>query len=189
HVRPKVSYWAVGLCEAGAIFAYNFPHPPLTDRILSTLFDSSHSASALQTNPTLLLGTLLTTAGAYIRSRCYRALGQLFTFELSVRKEHHLVTSGPYSIVRHPAYTGSFLAFAGIHTCLFGPGSLLRASGILDTDVGKVIIGAAAVHGAIIAYFFISRTLAEDKVMKEKFGVEWDLWARRVPYRLIPGVF
>ncbi|KZT21799.1 hypothetical protein NEOLEDRAFT_1150508 [Neolentinus lepideus HHB14362 ss-1] len=185
----KVINWANGLCEVGAIVAHNFPRPPLTDRILSMLIGPGHSAASLQVNRSLLFATFLTTVGSYIRHQCYRTLGRFFTYELSIRKKHQLVTAGPYSVVRHPAYTGSILSLAGIHVCIFGPGSLLRASGVLDTEIGKVIIGAAALHGVVMGYFFISRTIEEDKVLKNQFGEQWDRWAQNVPYRLIPYVF
>jgi len=38
----------------------------------------------------------------------------MFTFEMSIRKEHILVTSGPYGVVRHPGYTGALLAIGGM---------------------------------------------------------------------------
>ena len=52
--------------------------------------------------------------GGYIRWACYRALGRLFTFEMSIRDNHELVTDGPYGWVRHPAYTGILLIVAGV---------------------------------------------------------------------------
>ena len=56
----------------------------------------------------------MASLGGLIRYKCYRALGTMFTFEMSIRKDHMLVTSGPYSIVRHPGYTGIFLVVIGI---------------------------------------------------------------------------
>ena len=56
----------------------------------------------------------MTALGGYIRWACYRALGRLFTFEMSIRDNHELVTDGPYGWVRHPAYTGILLIVAGV---------------------------------------------------------------------------
>ena len=56
----------------------------------------------------------MTSLGGLIRYKCYRALGSMFTFEMSIREGHVLVTSGPYAIVRHPAYTGAILVVIGI---------------------------------------------------------------------------
>ncbi|GAW01792.1 ICMT-domain-containing protein [Lentinula edodes] len=52
--------------------------------------------------------------GGYIRYRCYQELGRMFTFEMTIMKEHKLVTTGPYAWVRHPAYTGVICTISGI---------------------------------------------------------------------------
>ncbi|EPQ55577.1 hypothetical protein GLOTRDRAFT_105611 [Gloeophyllum trabeum ATCC 11539] len=185
----KYLIWAGSLCEAAVIVAHNFPYPPLTDRIISTLLPAGNSAVSLQVTPSLLIGTLITTVGAYWRHLCYRTLGRFFTFELSIRKEHQLVTSGPYSVVRHPSYLGSIVACTGIHACLFGRGSLLRESGLLETGMGKAIIGGSAIHAALLVIFFARRARHEDRALKQQFGEQWDQWAKQVPYRIIPYVF
>lgn len=41
-------------------------------------------------------------------------MGSMFTFEMSIRKNHELVTSGPYAIVRHPGYTSVMLVVIGM---------------------------------------------------------------------------
>jgi len=38
----------------------------------------------------------------------------MFTFEMSIRKNHKLITSGPYAIVRHPSYVGVILVASGL---------------------------------------------------------------------------
>jgi protein-S-isoprenylcysteine O-methyltransferase Ste14 len=40
-------------------------------------------------------------------------LGANWSGIVTVKRDHTLVTSGPYAIVRHPIYTGLLLAFAG----------------------------------------------------------------------------
>ncbi|EPQ50895.1 hypothetical protein GLOTRDRAFT_118243 [Gloeophyllum trabeum ATCC 11539] len=185
----KYLFWAEGLCEAATILAHNFPYPPLTDHVLLTLLPAAHSAASIRVTPSFLVGTLLTTVGAYWRRECFRTLGRFFTFELSIRKEHQLVTTGPYSIVRHPGYLGTLLAFTGIHACLFGPGSLLRESGILETRVGQVIIGGMVINMTSMVIAFARRPRIEDETLKQQFGEQWDRWAERVPYRIIPYIY
>ena len=41
-------------------------------------------------------------------------MGRMFTFEMSIRRDHKLVTSGPYGVVRHPGYTGILLVVSGM---------------------------------------------------------------------------
>lgn len=45
---------------------------------------------------------------------CYCELGNLFTFEVSIRNDHKLIQSGPYHTVRHPGYLGVLLSVAGV---------------------------------------------------------------------------
>ena len=44
-------------------------------------------------------------SGGLLRLHCYRTLGRFFTFDVSIHEGHQLVTTGSYSIVRHPSYT------------------------------------------------------------------------------------
>ena len=51
--------------------------------------------------------------GGWIRLMTYRQLGRFFVFEASIQKDHELIVSGPYSVVRHPSYTGFFMVAGG----------------------------------------------------------------------------
>jgi protein-S-isoprenylcysteine O-methyltransferase Ste14 len=117
-------------------------------------------------------------------------MGRMFTFELTIRKEHKLITSGPYSIVRHPGYTALFMIMCGYSICLMGDGSWLReCSGLaLDGTVTRVLISLWALNLAFVIAALISRTKVEDEMLKKEFR-EWDEWARQVPYRLLPFVY
>ena len=96
-----------------AIFAARNPTLPISQQIISYLIFSGNADSI---RPTYLffLGAFMIILGGYIRFICFRALGRLFTFEMSIRDEHELITDGPYSIVRHPSYTGAVLTLMGI---------------------------------------------------------------------------
>ena len=59
------------------------------------------------------IGFGIVAAGTLLRLTCYRYLGTLFTFDLTLFPKHTLVTAGPYGFVRHPAYLGSLLVFLG----------------------------------------------------------------------------
>lgn len=105
--------WTIALCEVAAIFAARNPSHPISQQILAHLV---FSGSADNIRPTYLffLGAFMISLGGYLRFICFRALGRLFTFEMSIRDEHELITDGPYSIVRHPSYTGAVLTLIGI---------------------------------------------------------------------------
>lgn len=67
----------------------------------------SPDSIGLPTSIQLWIGMVAVWIGGAIRIACYRELGRLFTYELTIREKHRLVTSGPYSIVRHPSYSKS----------------------------------------------------------------------------------
>lgn len=79
--------------------------------------------------PAILIGTTLMCIAAGIRVVSYRYLGPYFTFQLSIKKDHRLITDGPYAIVRHPSYTGSCIHLVGMALSLLGPGSIYAELG------------------------------------------------------------
>lgn len=138
--------------------------------------------------PLFLLGNLLTLFGTLLRSQCYRTLGRFFTFKLSIQQEHHLVTEGPYAIVRHPSYTGMILTVLGA-SCSQMTGSWVTQSGLLDLWVGKAILGYwLLVAGAVVVSLCL-RIPREDEMLHQKFGEEWVRWKTAVPYSLVPNVY
>ncbi|KAI0048050.1 hypothetical protein FA95DRAFT_1605584 [Auriscalpium vulgare] len=139
--------------------------------------------------PLFLLGSLCTLAGGVLRLGCYRALGPLFTFEIALRTDHKLITRGPYAYVRHPSYAAAVLTVVGTLLLHFGPGSWFRAVGLLDRSAGW---GYAALWTAINACALVSllaRAPAEDAMLRDQFKEEWDAWAARVPYRVVPRIY
>lgn len=144
---------------------------------------------SLQLTPLSIAGCVLGFAGGLIRTRCYRELGHLFTWEVAVRDDHKLITTGPYSIVRHPAYIGYYLLVAGNVILLVSKGSWFMESGLWNTLWGKVVAGSATAFLASVALRLFRRVYEEDKMLKNEFGDEWDEWAKKTPYRLIPYVY
>lgn len=140
-------------------------------------------------SPAFLVGCAFATAGGYIRYWCYRTLGRFFTYEVTIRDDHLLVTSGPYAWVRHPAYTSAIACCVGMGVCCASPGSWMKECGILNSNEGKIAAGlyvAMVLWGSVSA---IARIPLEDGLLKSRFGAQWDEWAKKVPYRLIPYIF
>lgn len=96
-----------------------------------------------------MLGSVMVALAGLLRVRCYRALGHLFTFHLSVRKDHRLVTRGPYAVVRHPSYTAILISFAGVLITHMSSGSWLRGSGLLDVPGMQTIIRDNVCHPSL----------------------------------------
>ena len=127
-----------------------------------------------------------------LRIQCYRSnrtLGRFFTFEVGIRKGHQLVTIGPYSIVRHPSYTAFLLMYVGMIIWFTSGGGWLRESGVLGTLPGNTVAFGVMVVLSGVSASLCRRVALEDELLKDQFKQEWENWARRVPYALIPCVY
>ena len=93
-------------------------------------------------------------------------------FETTVRiqseRDHRVVTTGPYRLVRHPGYVG---------------GILLSVS--VPLMVGSVW---TLVPAAVIALLYVARTALEDKALRREL-VGYGAYAERVKYRLLPLIW
>lgn len=72
---------------------------PIASTVLCPHTDDPH----LRVTPMFTIGFLAVLLGSYIRLDCFKTLGQLFTFDLTIHPEHKLITSRFYGWVRHPA--------------------------------------------------------------------------------------
>ena len=152
---------------------------------------ASSTPSEIRLTWAFIVGWICTMSGAYIRRSCYQTLGRMFTFELSLCKNHQLVTSGPYSVVRHPSYIGGVLALLGALACYTSPGSwFIEYSGLFPPSWAGSVVFSFWFIASSIGWLVISpRLKKEDAMLKKRFGSQWDAWAADVPYRLIPGVY
>jgi protein-S-isoprenylcysteine O-methyltransferase Ste14 len=119
-------------------------------------------------------------------------MGEMFTFELSIRKNHRLVTTGPYAFVRHPSYTAATLTTFGALACHTLPGSYFMEE--VSHFLSPWLVQATALGFWLTGFFLAVVLLAqriplEDATLRREFGSQWDEWARQVPYRLIPGIY
>jgi len=177
-------------CEMMVIISTHYTTTVFAEMIMTTLVrTSSHKFHAPATTPIFLVGFFLTLCGACVRWFSYRALGPLFTFEVSIHDQHKLITTGPYSIVRHPSYIGSVCVYTGILLCVFGSGSWIYECGWWDLVSVKIFAMFVTAISASFVSLLLSRMGAEDKMMQKEFGPQWDAWAKNVPYKLVPGIF
>ncbi|GJE91557.1 isoprenylcysteine carboxylmethyltransferase family protein [Phanerochaete sordida] len=160
-----------------------FPSPPVIGK--SLLEGNKPSAPSYE----MVVGTSLLAAGTVIRVLSYRALDRFFTADLAIREGHRLVTSGPYSVVRHPGYAAAYLSILGLTIVRLGTGSSVAELKLWQNSFGVV---AGAYQGGATVYMtwqMYVRMPAEDAVLRKEFGDDWDVWARRTPYRPIPGIY
>ncbi|KIJ56129.1 hypothetical protein M422DRAFT_198855 [Sphaerobolus stellatus SS14] len=138
--------------------------------------------------PLFAIGTSMTILAGFLRVWCYRELGKFFSYQIAIRPDHKLVTSGPYSYVRHPGYTAAISLFLGPGLTAFSSGSYLNECKITSTKIGWIAY-LWVFYASYMCFSFIRRSKTEDKVLREHFGREWDEYHRRVPYRVIPGLY
>ncbi|KAJ6610485.1 hypothetical protein B0H10DRAFT_1811511 [Mycena sp. CBHHK59/15] len=183
-------YWCIAMAETVVIAAQLGPQSALSQRLLTALAFGGHLGDVRFTmTPSLALGSLLIAGGAILRLQCYHALGRHFTFETGIFKNHVLVTTGPYSIVRHPSYTGAFLAFAGLLIYYGSPGSWVMECLIKGSRAGKVFVALYSLVMFLVVTGLTWRIPKEDEGLRNEFGKEWDTWAATVQYVLIPGIY
>jgi protein-S-isoprenylcysteine O-methyltransferase Ste14 len=98
------------------------------------------------------------------------ATNKFFSSEVRIQRDrgHTVVSSGPYSLLRHPAYAGTIV------TSLATP--------LLLGSLWALIPASLAVCQLII------RTAMEDKTLQEELE-GYHNYADRVRYRLLPGVW
>lgn len=91
-----------------------------------------------------------------------RTLGKQWTYAARVIKGHELITQGPYAVVRNPIYLGMF-------------GAIL-ATGLVFSRWWTLL--------AAVVFFLVGnriRIRAEEQILHETFGAQFEEYARRVP--------
>lgn len=71
-----------------------------------------------------IAGLCVIWAGILLRGWAIVTLGRFFRRDVQVAADQAVVRSGPYAAIRHPAYTGNLLMYAGIGILLANWGSL-----------------------------------------------------------------
>ena len=112
------------------------------------------------------VGLALSVLGVAFSLWAIVTLGRHYDLVLEVHEDHELIRVGPYALVRHPVYTGLALHFAGV--CLATGNALLIA--------GTLLLSFPA---------FYLRASAEETLLRERFGAEYEKYAREVPM-LVP---
>jgi protein-S-isoprenylcysteine O-methyltransferase len=115
------------------------------------------------------IGLILMVFGLVVRWIAIIHLGRFFTVNVSIAKDHQLITTGPYRYVRHPSYSGTLLMFLGFGLCMLNIFSL-----------------TAVVLPILIA--FLWRMHVEEEALKAAFGDRYQSYAEST-YRLIPYLY
>jgi protein-S-isoprenylcysteine O-methyltransferase len=123
----------------------------------------------LPPEPVFATAMTLFWAGVVLYNWAVLTLGAYFRTSVQLLDGQRLVTIGPYRLLRHPAYTGGILLFAGI-----------------GLATGNWISAVAAPLSVVIAYAW--RIHVEEIALRERFGAEFETHRRRT-WAVIPLVW
>lgn len=119
--------------------------------------------------PRQLLAMSLFAGGLGLRYWAVCQLGHFFTTHVTIQQQHCLIQTGPYRVIRHPAYTGLLLA--------------LTAAGLAMGDFLALTL-------LLLPNFlaFKSRIKLEEEMLRQSFSEAYEQYIDR-SWRLIPGIF
>jgi len=117
----------------------------------------------------IVIGFILISLG-YAFAAWALAENRFFSSVVRIQTDrgHVVCDSGPYRFVRHPGYAGNILPLFGIVLALGSVWTLIPA--------------------AVASIITVIRTVLEDQTLQEELPGYRD-YARRVRYRLIPGIY
>jgi protein-S-isoprenylcysteine O-methyltransferase Ste14 len=114
------------------------------------------------------VGVAVFTAGCWLRLWPVYVLGHRFSGLVAIQANHTLVTDGIYRTVRNPSYLGALVISLGW--------SLAFRS---IAGIGLTVL---------LLLTLIGRMNAEERLLQEQFGAEYDAYRART-WRLLPGIY
>jgi protein-S-isoprenylcysteine O-methyltransferase Ste14 len=117
----------------------------------------------------VIVGLVLFWTGVAIRWWAVLTLGRFFKLTVVVEEGHHVIRSGPYRYVRHPAYLGSMLLVLGI--------------GVAFDNVLSIL---ACLVFPLLGV--LRRIKVEEDALRRSLGPSYRDYAARTP-RFIPGLW
>jgi protein-S-isoprenylcysteine O-methyltransferase Ste14 len=113
-------------------------------------------------------GVVLAAIGGALRLWPVFVLGRRFSGLVAIQPGHTLVTTGPYSVIRHPSYLG-----------------------LLVNSLGWALAfrsGVGVVLAALLIPPLVARISAEERLLRSEFGNEYEAYRARTS-RLVPGLY
>jgi len=111
------------------------------------------------------IGVVLVAVGLSYAVWARLHLGRMWSAVVTLKEEHRIIRTGPYTITRHPIYTGMLLAVLGT---------------VLVRDTLGALIGCA-----FITIGFVLKLRQEERMLIEHFGDDYRVYREEVP-ALIP---
>lgn len=117
----------------------------------------------------LAAGTIVAALALAMFHLSHAGLGREWSRTLELRSDHRLRTDGAYAYVRHPMYAAFWLW--AIAQALLLPNWIAGLSGLVG-----------------FGCLYLFRVPVEERMMRERFGAEYDAYARATP-RVLPWKF
>ncbi|KAF6813266.1 prenyl cysteine carboxyl [Colletotrichum musicola] len=187
HINKFVAAPILLISLHAAALAYSYPFIPPSILLHGGENGFNHSLATWSPS-TAIPFILLLFLGVPLRLVPFRSLGTNFTFALT--RPSGLKTSGIYSYVQHPSYTGIVVVVLcnvwlyaradGVFACWAPPGwfSVMKA-----VEWPAMLVGA----GGFFAGVWM-RVVEEERMLRGEFGEKWERWHARTA-RFVPGVF
>ena len=108
-------------------------------------------------------------AGVGLRAWAVLTLGRFFRLVVTVQEGHRVVRTGPYRVLRHPAYSGTMLSMIGLGLAL-------------DSWLGLAICVVVPLLG------YVPRITVEEAALRDRLGPDYVEYSRTTR-RLVPFVW
>ena len=151
--RDRSSWNGVMLVAVGYLLVWSIRRP-----IFSPLIPAVPWIDAILS----VVGMLVSVLSVSLVLAAVRTLGKQWSVEARLVEDHRLITGGPYAFVRNPIYTGML--------------GMMASTGIAFSHLW--VLAAALAFGWYGTHLRVRR---EELLLRQRFGEEFEQYARRVP--------
>jgi len=141
---------------------------PLCIILVSPIFDRNHIFPLGEYEWIRIVGIIFVIIGFILMNWSAYTLGKQFSIDVTIQKEHELITTGPYTRIRHPRYIGTILFF-------------LWVAGVFNALISIIIV-------IILSGVLIWRVIDEEKIMKNEFKDKREIYTGK-SWKLIPFIW
>ncbi len=137
---------------------------------IASLIEWAYLPQGVNTHSAFIsLGICLLVGGTAFRLYAIYILGKYFSSTVQIKEGHKIIASGPYKILRHPSYTGAYIAMLG--SAIF-----------LQSLIGILIFGI----GMLFVYHLRIKT--EEQTLTKNFKEEYLNYCSHT-YKMFPLVW
>ena len=137
--------------------------------VIAAAYSDRHDSAVFnELAPVRYIGLVLFAFGFVMMNWAAASLGKQFSIQVTLQKDHQLVTGGLYHYLRHPRYMGIIFFNLGIAL-------------VFRSWLALILVAA-------LTLVLLWRIHDEEAFMQHAFGAEWETYTR-TSWRLIPLVY